>query len=447
MLYKLIPSEKKAIIQIFSLRVHRKTLYSVIDIFLFFIKIKIYRYFIAIFPSLSNGASGMTLRERFFRLFENTTDKYVPFFPDITDWYMGTRISPGEPYPYEPGQFIPSSSPFHKRKSSMPAELAGLNLLEIYQKYDWGFPVHIYDWFEFKYSAQVSYEEKIQGNIKLRRFCTPQGDLERIDQLSGDGSWAPREYYIKQLSDLDTMRLVIEHTVYVPRFEQAKAVLKELGGQGVGDLPVMRSPFGKLVHEYMGFDQVVYALYDHPKVVMDFLALQEQKDLEQVRLVAQCPGRIVIISDHADENLIAPPYYKDYCIPFYQKACGILHDAGKLVSTHWDGNHKALFPMIGETGFDLLDGCTPAPMNNYEVEELAEALPRGMVTYLGVPSSLFCQGLPTEEILAFGERIYNALAGRVIINVGDILPPNGDIFQVIALGEHVRKLNYNQQKK
>ena len=102
-----------------------------------------------------------------------------------------------------------------------------------------------------------------------------------------------------------------------------------------------------------------------------------------------------------------------------------------------------LFPLIRDTGFDLLDGCTPAPMNNYEVEELAEALPEGMVTYLGVPSSLFCQGLPTEEILAFGERIFNALAGRVIINVGDILPPNGDIYQVIALGEHVKIMNRN----
>ena len=389
----------------------------------------------------------MTQRERFFRLFENTAEQYVPFFPDITDWYMAARISPGEPYPYEPGQFIPASSAIHKRKGSIPSELAGLNLLEIYRKYDWGFPVHIYNWFEFKYSGPVRYEEKIQGKIKLRRFRTPKGDLERTDQLCQDGSWAPREHYVKQLSDLEIMRAVIEHTEHVPRYERTQAVLDELGARGVGDLPVMRSPFGKLVHEYMGFEQVVYALYDHPEEVADFLKLQEQKDLEQIHLAARCPARVVIISDHADENLIAPPYYKDYCIPFYQKACGILHSAGKLVSTHWDGNHKALFPLIGRTGFDLLDGCTPAPMNNYEVEELAEALPRGMVTYLGVPASLFCQGLPTEEILAFGERIHSELAGRVIINVGDILPPNGDIHQVIALGELVRELNEKQRNR
>ncbi|HUU28275.1 MAG TPA: uroporphyrinogen decarboxylase family protein [archaeon] len=383
----------------------------------------------------------MTHRERFFRLFEGKSESFVPFFPDITDWYMGQRIEPGEPYPYEPGQFIPDSSPLHKRNRSMPEELAPLTLLEVYKKYDWGFPVHIYDWFDIRYSKPVSYEEKVEGRRKTRRFRTPRGKLERVEILCEDGSWAPREHYVKELEDLDIMRTVVEHTEYIPRYGRAQAVLDQLGDQGVGDLPVMRSPFGKLVHEYMGLERMVYALFDHPAEIMDFLACQEEKDLEQVRLAAEAPGRIVILSDHADENLIAPPYYREYCIPYYQKACGILHQAQKLVSTHLDGNFKGLFPLLSQTGFDLLDGCTPLPMNNFEVEELAEALPEGMLTYLGVPATLFCQGLETGEILAFGERIFKALAGRVILNVGDILPPNGDIQQVVALGEHVKRLN------
>jgi hypothetical protein len=384
----------------------------------------------------------MTHRERFFRLFEDKPPGYVPFFPDITDWYMGQRIEPGEPYPYSPGQFIPENSALHQRNHSLPEELAELTLLGIYKKYDWGFPVHIYDWFDIHYRAPVSYEEKVEGRRKIRRFSTPRGDLVRVEFLSGDGSWAPREYYVKELKDLDLMRTVVEHTEYIPRYDRVKAVLDELGGQGVGDLPLMRSPFGKLVHEYMGLERLVYALFDHPQEIEDFLAFQEQKDLEQVALAARSPVcRIVILSDHADENLIAPPWYRDYCLPYYHTACAILHQSGKLVSTHLDGNFKGLFPYLGDTGFDLLDGCTPLPMNNYEVEELAEALPERMRTYLGVPSTLFCQGLDTEEILAFGERIVKALAGRVILNVGDILPPNGDIHQVIALGEQVRRLN------
>jgi len=383
----------------------------------------------------------MTHRESFFRLFEGALGKFMPFFPDITDWYMAQRIAPGEPFPYQPGEFIPDDSLLHKRNRALPEHLARLTLLEIYKKYDWGFPVHIYDWFDTVYEAPIRYEERIEGKRRLRRFSTPVGELERVDCLCEDGSWAPHEYFVKELKDLEIMRSVVEHTRFVPRCDRVQQVLDALGAQGVADIPIMRSPFGKLIHEYMGMENLVFALYDHPAEIMDFMAFQEEKDLELVQLAAESPARIVIISDHADENLIAPPYYREYCIPFYRKACAILHQAGKLVSTHLDGNFKGIFPLLGDTGFDLLDGCTPAPMNNYEVEELAEALPRGMCTYLGVPASLFCQKLDTEEILEFGERIYRALAGRAILNVGDILPPNGDISQVIALGEHVKQLN------
>jgi hypothetical protein len=61
-----------------------------------------------------------------------------------------------------------------------------------------------------------------------------------------------------------------------------------------------------------------------------------------------------------------------------------------------------------------------------------------------VPAGLLTIGQPTERIAAFGERIARAFAGQVIVNVGDILPPTGDIEQVIALGERVSATPVNQ---
>jgi Uroporphyrinogen decarboxylase (URO-D) len=383
----------------------------------------------------------LTHREKFFRLFEDDNGRYMPFFPDITTWYMTHRLPPGTPQPFGPGQYIPNAAEIHKLNHNMPDQYRELTLLDIYKKHDWGFPVHIYDWCEFAYSAPVRREETLEADRKTITLDTPKGRLTRVDLKAEDGSFTPTEHFIKELKDLEILRLALEHQQCIPHYERVSAVLEELDGQGVGDIPVMRCPFGKLIQEYMGFEAVVFALYDNPQVILDFMVFQEELDLEQVRLAAASPAKIVIISDHADENLIAPPYYREYCIPFYNKACEILHRAGKIVSTHLDGNFKGHMPLLGKTGFDLLDGCTPAPMNNYEVEELAEALPAGQLTYLGVPATLFCQGLEASEILAFGERIHRALAGRAILNVGDILPPNGDIEQVVALGEHLKALN------
>ncbi|MFO7899496.1 MAG: uroporphyrinogen decarboxylase family protein [Planctomycetota bacterium] len=380
----------------------------------------------------------MTRREHFFQVLEGERPAAIPFFPDITDWYIARRATPGQPQPFPPGGFIPDDHPFHKQPGTMPERFRGWTLLDFYRRLGWGFPVHLYGWCDEEYSGGVERVRTVEGNRRITRFITPSGELRRVSLLAADGSWAPHEHYVKSLADLDVIRLIVENTHFVPHYERIESTLSALGDQGVGDVVIMRSPFGKLVHEYMGFDRVVYALADEPDTLLDFMALQETKDLEFVELAAEAPARLVILSDHADENLISPRQYEQYCVPYYRKMTAILHGAGKFVSTHLDGNFKGFFPVLGETGFDLLDGCTPAPMFNYEVEELAAALPEGMSAYCGVPATLFCQGLPTGEILEFGDRIADLLAGRGILNIGDILPAAGDLDQVIALGEHIR---------
>jgi hypothetical protein len=176
-------------------------------------------------------------------------------------------------------------------------------------------------------------------------------------------------------------------------------------------------------------------------VIRDFLKLQTSIDLETAKLAAESPANVVILSDHADEQIINPVWYEKYCLPFYLRLSEILHAKGKVVSTHLDGNFKALFPLVARSGFDLLDGCTPAPMTNYEVEELASALSGEMKAYCGVPSIFFTQNTDICEITAFAERIIKVLAGKVILNIGDILPADGDIHKVIALGRWVEQVN------
>ena len=60
-----------------------------------------------------------------------------------------------------------------------------------------------------------------------------------------------------------------------------------------------------------------------------------------------------------------------------------------------------------------------------------------MSCYCGVPASLFTTGHSLLTLADFAERIYRAFSGRVIVNVGDILPPNGSIEAVIEIGKRL----------
>jgi hypothetical protein len=77
-------------------------------------------------------------------------------------------------------------------------------------------------------------------------------------------------------------------------------------------------------------------------------------------------------------------------------------------------------------------------MTNYRPAELAAALGEGQYVYCGVPSVLFTQGVGDDVILDSAQEIYHALRDRLVLNVGDVLPPNGDMRQVIRLGEWSR---------
>ncbi len=384
----------------------------------------------------------MTRQERFFAVLEGKSADRVPFFPDITSWYVLTRILLGEEQPFWPGQYIPDDSGFHDRPSRLPGSMGKLTFVDFYRTYGWGLPVHLYEWCEERYAEGVEKTVLTEGRHRTVSFHTPQGTLSRTYKLDAEGTWSEYGHMAKSISDLDAVRSIVESTRFVPHHERVEKFLKETEGFGICDIVIFRSPFGKLIHEYMGFEEVAYALHDDEPAIRDFLAFQEAKDLQLIELAARAPGPIVIISDHADENLISPAWYRRYCIPFYKKACDILHRVGKYVSTHLDGNIKSYLPFITETGFDLLDGCTPAPMFNYEPEELAAATDgsgglRRMSCYCGVPASLFTTGAGTGVVADFGDRIARAFGGRVIVNVGDILPPNGDIDAVIALGERI----------
>jgi len=390
----------------------------------------------------------MTQAERFYAVLRGETPDRAPFFPDITTWYQAARLGLGTEQPYWPGQYIPDGEPIHAQTGNLPRQLEKFSFIDFYKEFGWGLPAHVYDWYDESYKAGAEKIVETRGRERTVTFRLPHGELKRRYKLDAEGTWSEDGHMAGSLDKLDLVRSLVERTQRQPRPQRVERFLRETEGFGVCDLVIFRSPFGKLVHEYMGFENIVYALEDDEQAVLGFMAFQEHYDLELIDMAASMPGPVVIISDHADENLISPPWYKKYCMPYYKKACDRLHAAGKYVSTHLDGNFRGFLGFIRETGFDLLDGCTPAPMFNYEPEELAAALHgpaacgpgRKMSAWCGVPSGLFTFGYPREKIADFGERISRAFDGRVVVNVGDILPPMGDIEAVIGLGERMEGL-------
>ena len=381
----------------------------------------------------------MTKREQYFAVAEGNKPVNMPFIPDITDWYNGNHTPPGQPRVNGPAVYVPDDDPVKLYDGTIPERFKGWSLMDFYRHFDWGFHAHIYDWLDVQYDNGVRYEKKQGDGAYTEFYHTPKGSISRLSKLAADGTWCPIGFWIKEPDELAILSYVLESQYYNQKHDYVNWVLQGVGQQGEADLNIARSPFGKIIHEWLGFENTTFAMMDYPEKIEDLLKLQYTKDREVIHLACESPARLVMISDHADENLISPAWYEEYCIPFYREAIEQLHGANKIVSTHLDGNFKGFFGILDQTGFDVLDGCTPAPMFNYEIEELAAAMPEGMCAFVGVPSSLFCQkSVGMDVICGLVDRILKAFAGRALINVGDILPPDGDIDKVIQFGEYVK---------
>ncbi|MCL2751607.1 MAG: hypothetical protein FWE62_02500, partial [Firmicutes bacterium] len=64
----------------------------------------------------------------------------------------------------------------------------------------------------------------------------------------------------------------------------------------------------------------------------------------------------------------------------------------------------------------------------------AAAINGKLSAYVGVPASMTIESADPARAAEFGRRIVKAFDGRVIVNIGDILPINGSIQTAIGIG-------------
>lgn len=358
----------------------------------------------------------MTHRERILNRINGEPVDHAPYFPDLS-YYYKVRSSQG----------------------NLPDELSEAgDLLDLHRWMDAGILVHVYGDYYRKTYRNVEYTVRESGDEQHRIYRTPAGELREVRRkTSPHESPFIIEHYLKSVEDFEIMEYVLQDQVIEPDYPALQRIIDGIGEQGIVDLVIPRSPLPRLLIDWMGVANGIYTLYDKPGRCRAFFEVIEEANRPAVEAAANAPGEVCIFGDNIDNVTVSPELFREYSVPYYQRHCRTLQEAGKKVAAHMDGRLKGLLPLISETGLDIVDGATPAPMNDYEPQELAGALGEGQKAWCGVPATMFCDGTPLHDIIALNDRIVDALGDRVILNVGDQVPPDADIQKVAALSRHV----------
>jgi len=358
----------------------------------------------------------MTHRERAMAVLSGGTPDRAPMFPDLSEWL---RVNTDQ--------------------ETLPSAYAGFDLLDLHRHLDCGCPVHMYGEFFTIERQRVEIVTRREGDLEFTDIHTPVGSLhgEKRRTDSSYGTYFHVEHLVKRVADLTVLEYVFADQTYVPRYEGAQAVHDGLGEWGVADLVIPRSPLPMLLNnDYIAMTDGILMLHDYPAECERFMRAIEEYQTAFFHLIGGAPGRLVIFGDNVDNVIVSPTLFRTYSLPYYQRRCEILHRYDKIISLHLDGRLRGIMDLLKETGLDVLDGITPAPMNDFEVEELAAVMGERQRLWCGVPVTLFCEHSATDdEIRTFARRILDTFGPRVILNVGDQLPPNANIDQVRLLTE------------
>ena len=361
----------------------------------------------------------MTHRERLLAVFEDKPTDRVPYFPDLFYWY---RV--------------------RKHEGRIPERLSGLKLYDIYRKLDCGICRHVYgDYIKVRY-PNTEFKTEVKDTLKRTTIRTPVGEVWEVRQSTADSSesYFPVEHFIKTIDDLKVIEYMMSDRVLGPNPEAVVKIGRRIGQQGIYTLVQVASPMRALLTDWFGLENGMLALYDYPKQIAHAVEVIERAGDEWTRISCETPGRIVILGDNVDRNILPPPIFKKYQVPYYRKRAEVLRSAGKIVMLHMDGQLKGIFELMAETGLDVMDGLTPEPAGDFTPEDVRAALGEHMKCWCGVPASLFCDETPLEEILRQTRHIIDVLGGRLILNVADQVPPNADIDKVEAVARLVKEI-------
>jgi hypothetical protein len=369
----------------------------------------------------------LNFREATIRTFERKGVDRIVWQPRICYWYYGNQVSK------LPGEIKQEDFPYPK----VPDRYRGKSVVEVHDLLN----------------ASIRYAGEATGRGVFRTRLDPEADV-RTESFQDHGSTVtitktpvgtirtvgrsgyPSEFPVKTPADCEVMKYILDHTVFSFDEEAFRIADEVFGPRGTVQSFYPRSPFQKMVVEYMGARNFFIQLHRHQEemeAMMDHIARWEDHVYE---VLVNCPLEVLNFGENIDANLASPKFFERYLIDYYNMRTRQLHRAGKFCHIHIDGAIRPLLPLLDQLEFDGIEAATPKPQGDVEIGELKEGM-GDKILLDGIPAVMFIPVYTPDQLKRFTREILETFSPNLILGVSDELPPTADIRMVELVDEVV----------
>lgn len=289
-------------------------------------------------------------------------------------------------------------------------------------------------------TVEVEMDWKDEQTLR-RTWHTPMGNLTQVIEFD---EWKVSshitEYRVKTAEDFKILQYIHDDEVWSWDEELFQQDLEKNKGYGIPQFYFRRSPVQRLMIEDMGLQQTIYFMYDHPKVLEEYVESATDADDKMYDVICNCPVDIINFGENVDGYIDSPKVWKKHLVPYYAKRADQLHAAGKYVSVHIDGTMKSLLPHLRDFDYDAIEAPTAEPQGDVTIEQIRDAV-GDLIVMDGIPSLLVNEDqYPVEKMVEFTKKMVDYFYPRLVLGVSDEVPPGADIERIRMIGELVKEL-------
>ena len=358
-----------------------------------------------------------------------------------------------------------------KRTETLPEELREMTLHELHRAVGMGQEQMVLA-FDVRLPG-VELEERFEGEVVRREahpvvhdfpvvhdlthpdrpgvttieLATPVGTLRSAHKLTVEAFEAGQRSYpiVHPLTgpcDIPIASWILDRLEIVPRFDRLRRWQERIGDHGYVLAQVPRAPFQQVLLDYLGEVETFYLVYDDPDRLRSLLDRLHERLLEMLHALDGAGVLLVEVPDNLTGQMTNPRLFAEYSLPHYQEYAEILHGQGKRLASHTDGELGPLLALLPESGIDVLESFSPAPLTQTTFDEVWDAIGGRdwPILWGGVPSPLLERRTPEAEFHAYLEHVLERVGdARIVFDVGDMVMGNNELERVRYLADRIER--------
>ena len=289
-----------------------------------------------------------------------------------------------------------------------------------------------------------------RAGITETELITPVGTLTLTHVLLESGVYSGtdpylKEHLIKSEADLPAVEYILKRAEFVPAYKKIRAQSEEIGENGLLVPLVQRIPFQQVLLEYLGEINLIHALHNNLKLVKRLMDLLDRQMLGALERLAELDVPYIEFPDNLHGLMTSPKLFREYCLPAYQKYVDILHTQGKKVGSHTDGNVKPLLVLLAESGLDVCESLSPAPLTSITFREVNRAWRGKPIIWGAIPTPILEERTSEQEFRAYLADLLEAIDQPMILGLVDLFMRNNSIKRVETIVKQVEALNLHSR--